>query len=278
MDVIERTLETLASRVQSRGESYVQNGVRFCSKCHTPKEAFIKGLNRIMPVPCSCQMEAQAALDVEQERMRCKLETARLRAEGLSYEEAVGWRFDTAEETPLIRKAKQYVENWNDAYRENLGLIFSGDVGTGKTFAAACIVNALIDRGISVMMTSIPLLLVRLSDEKDKASVLNDLDQRSLLVLDDFGVERKTEYSLEQTFAIIDRRYRIGKPMIVTTNLSPNDLKQTDRMEYKRIYSRLLSMCTAVIAEGEDRRIVLRKEKRRSLAKIFEKQEETKNG
>ena len=59
-----------------------------------------------------------------------------------------------------------------------------------------------------------------------------------LLILDDFGMERGTEYGLEQVFNVIDSRYRSGKPLIVTTNLTPVSYTHLD--VYKRqLYMRL---------------------------------------
>ena len=64
-----------------------------------------------------------------------------------------------------------------------------------------------------------------------------------LLILDDFGMERGTEYGLEQVFNVIDSRYRSGKPLIVTTNLTLDDLHNPEDTAHSRIYDRLLSMC-----------------------------------
>ena len=46
-----------------------------------------------------------------------------------------------------------------------------------------------------------------------------------LLILDDFGMERGTEYGLEQVYSVIDSRYRSGKPLIATTNLTLEELQ-----------------------------------------------------
>ena len=67
-----------------------------------------------------------------------------------------------------------------------------------------------------------------------------------LLILDDFGMERGTEYGLEQVFNVIDSRYRSGKPLIVTTNLTLDDLRNPEDTAHSRIYDRLLSMCVPV--------------------------------
>ena len=65
-----------------------------------------------------------------------------------------------------------------------------------------------------------------------------------LLVIDDFGMERGTEYVLEQIYNIIDSRYRSRKPLIVTTNLTLTELKNPQDTAHARIYDRLLELCT----------------------------------
>ncbi len=67
----------------------------------------------------------------------------RLRFMGIQDRHFREWRFSDAEDTEVIQKARQYVANWNRARSENIGLLFWGGVGTGKTLAAACIANAL---------------------------------------------------------------------------------------------------------------------------------------
>lgn len=56
-------------------------------------------------------------------------------------------------------KAHAYVENWKEAYKSNIGLLLFGDVGTGKSFFAGCITNALLDQNVPVLMTNFPTIL-----------------------------------------------------------------------------------------------------------------------
>ena len=162
---------------------------------------------------------------------------------------------------PVLEKAKAYVSNWEKMKEKNCGLIFLGDVGTGKTFAAACIANALTDEGVTVRMTSFnnALKAVFASDDKDK--VFDELCSYDLLILDDFGAERDTSYAVEQLYNLIDKRYISGKPLIITTNLSYKELKNPENMNYKRIYDRILEMCVAIVFRGENMRKAVAKEK-----------------
>lgn len=67
-----------------------------------------------------------------------------------------------------------------------------------------------------------------------------------LLIIDDFGMERGTEYGLEQVYNVIDSRYRSGKPLIVTTNHTPDMLENPQDTAHARIYDRLIEMCSPV--------------------------------
>ena len=69
------------------------------------------------------------------------------------------------------------------------------------------------------------------------------LDDYSLLVIDDLGVERNTEYAMEQMFTVIDSRYRSKKPLIVTTNLKLEEIKNPPDLAHARIYDRILERC-----------------------------------
>lgn len=87
-----------------------------------------------------------------------------------------------------------YVNGWDKAYASNTGLLLFGDVGTGKSFFAGCIANALLDKEISVMMTNFPTLLSRLTGmpPEERVGYIDSIGRYDLLILDDLGVERNT--------------------------------------------------------------------------------------
>ena len=108
-------------------------------------------------------------------------------------------------QNPLMDKARAYVENWKEAYKNNTGLLLFGDVGTGKSFFAGCIANALLDRDVPVLMTNFPTILNRLTGmfSEDRADFIASFDEYDLLIIDDLGVERSTEYAMEQMFFVL---------------------------------------------------------------------------
>lgn len=161
------------------------------------------------------------------------------------------WTFDKDNgKNSIMWMARDYVNKWSDALSGNRGLVLWGDVGTGKTFFAACIANALVEQNVSVKMTNFSTILNDLFTESDKNKYLNRLNYHSLLIIDDLGIERGTEYALEQVYNVIDTSYKSGKPLIVTTNLTLDELKFPTAIPHKRIYDRVLGMCVPVMFNG----------------------------
>ena len=157
-------------------------------------------------------------------------------------------------ENPVMAKAHAYVDHWPQAFKRNIGLLLFGDVGTGKSFLAGCIANALLDRDIPVLMTNFPTILARLCGTfgEGRTAFLDSLGDYDLLIIDDLGAERNTEYALEQMFSIIDSRYRCNKPLIVTTNLKLDELKYPPDLAHARIYDRILERCAPILFVGKN--------------------------
>ena len=89
-------------------------------------------------------------LEQEYRSLQRLMEIAELRQKGIQDTHLLDWNFQVAENTPYVQMGKRYVNNWQQVKAENLGLLFWGDVGTGKSFLAACIANGLLDQGVSV--------------------------------------------------------------------------------------------------------------------------------
>lgn len=244
--------------VPGENEYIGENGLLFCSVCRTPKQCRVNMLGQPAVVPCICQCEKER---LEKEKKRQEAEELqrriqRLKANGIQEKHLLDWRFDVAENTGDILRARKYVDNWQKVKAENLGLLLWGSVGTGKSFIAACIANALLEQGVPVLMTNFSKILNQMggmySDERYQ--YIASFSHYSLLIIDDLGIERSTEYALEQVYAVIDERYKAGLPVIITTNLTMEELRQPEDVAHARIYSRVLEMCTPVQITGEDRR------------------------
>ena len=131
---------------------------------------------------------------------------------------------------PQTETARFYVESWETMQAENIGYLFWGGVGTGKSYLAACIANALMEKEVAVRMTNFATILGDLAASfEGRNEYISRLCSYPLLILDDFGMERGTEYGLEQVYSVIDSRYRSGKPLIATTNLTLEELQHAER-------------------------------------------------
>ena len=224
------------------------SGLVYCKKCHTPRQTSVElGGTLFHPYCiCQCQSEARELELAKEKQLQEQQRIARLKANGL--QDASLRQFTFANDTginPEIQKAHSYVEHWPEMKATATGLLRWGDVGTGKSFFAGCIANALLDRGVPVLMTNFSRILNALtgmfSDDRNK--YIDSLNHYSLLIIDDLGMERDTEYALEQVFNVIDARLRSNLPLIVTTNLTLEELKHPADLAHERIYSRVLERC-----------------------------------
>ena len=104
---------------------------------------------------------------------------------------------------------------------------------------------------------------------EDKIEYIRLLDRYELLIIDDLGVERSSEYALENIFSVIDWRYRSGRPLIITTNLPLAQLKQETKIEKKRIYDRILERCIPVKIDGVSRREAMANDNMQTMKNIL---------
>lgn len=232
---------------------YEKDGLLYCGHCNTPKQCRIPigGNVRLVGCQCACaarEYEAEKKARADREK-RLRIET--LRADGIRDKSLTACRFDTATMSEEIVKCKRYADAWDDMRRENSGLLLWGNTGNGKTFAAACIANELIDRGIPAMITSFPRIL---NAGYDKQEIIEQVRYYPLLVIDDLGAERSSEYAMETVYTVIDERYKSKKPLIVTTNLTLDELCKPKNMDYQRIYDRVIEMCTPLVFKGDNLR------------------------
>ena len=236
-----------------------EDGLIHCGVCHERRQTVVKRFRHpgyfIPRCPCSCQIEEERQRK-EQQAQRERMERIkRRRAHGLRDKSLHAYTFNHDNgSNPVMEKARAYVRNWKEAFRNNTGLLLFGDVGTGKSFFAGCIANALLDQDVPVLMTSFPTILNQLTGvyPEERVEFINSLNDYDLLIIDDLGVERSTEFAMEQMFEVIDRRYRCGKPMIITTNLTLEQLRNPPDLAHARIYERILERCAPILFSGEN--------------------------
>lgn len=242
------------------GDYIDSEGLLCCGKCHTRKQTIIVLANGKQLKPrCVCKCEQERMHEEEEKRKANELEEKVKELRKMGFPDAEMSRFtfenDDRSNEYISDVAKRYADNFTTMYSKHKGLLLFGTVGTGKTYIAACIANALIDRGYTCLVTNFARLTNTINGMYDgKQEYIDGLDRFSLLVIDDLASERDTEYMNEIVTNIIDARYRSGKPMIVTTNLTSEELKNPRDVRKQRIYSRLMEMCIPLEVKGTDRR------------------------
>ena len=139
-----------------------------------------------------------------------------------------------------------------DSFCQRIKLLFREPLGTGKTYVAACISNALLERNVTVKMTNFNTIVDTMFRVENKTEYMNELSHCSLLIIDKLGLERSSEYALGIIFYVIDHRYRSGKPLITTTNLPLKEIKGESNINKRRIYDLILERCTPILVDGEN--------------------------
>jgi DNA replication protein DnaC len=125
----------------------------------------------------------------------------------------------------LVRHVRRFMAEIEPNLDAGRGLWFHGTVGTGKTTLALLVARAARDAGRTVAIYSVPLLFAELRDtfgednEDSHLALFRRLSEVDLLVLDDLGAERQTEWVLEQLFSLINERWQDQRPIIVTSNV-----------------------------------------------------------
>lgn len=248
-------LITQNADTDQREDEYMgRGGLLYCKACHEPRQKVLDipwmGVHdRLVRCACSChgaQIKAQQRLAENEKRRRDCFRGTNMA--GCTFEA------DDGKRPELSSMAQRYADMFAEYRSTGKGLLFYGPVGTGKTYLAAAIANRVIDKGYTARMTNFSEIANQLFDAYDKQGYIDALCAHDLLILDDLGAERKSEYMQEQVFNVIDARYRSGGPVIVTSNLTQQELTQSADTGYKRIYDRVLERCLPVLVNGESRR------------------------
>ena len=274
-DVVSKLMNT----TEEPGDYTGDDGLLYCGKCHTPKQTRLS-FNPLtgdkeptcVRAACPCPQEADEEAERRAVRERFRNDMARRREDGLSCPDGLRYTFaqDDRQQPKVSDACQRYVECWEEMKANNIGVLFYGSVGTGKSFLASCIGNGLLDRRVPVAATNFPRLLNLLQGTYEKQALLDRLSIYKLLIVDDLGVERDSAYAEEQIFNIIDARSSSELPVIVTTNLTLEELERPTSMQYARIYDRVLEMCPIRLKlAGESRRRVNASEREQLARKIL---------
>lgn len=250
-----------------QGEHLEQDGLIHCDQCGGSRQVTLVLGDRTQTVRCLCKCQ-QNQMEAQRQRLQQQEELdrfARIRSIAMRDPALRKCTFEASRHnSSVIRIAENYVAQWPQMLSSGSGLLLWGNVGTGKTYIAACIANALLDKGIPVLMTNFSRMLGSLPGpvSGEQTQQIDQWIQYPLLIIDDLGIERDTAYTMELVYHIIDSRYRSGKPMVITTNLTMNELENPDSREKMRIYDRILECCTPVRVDASHIRAAKRAESR----------------
>ncbi len=174
----------------------------------------------------------------------------------------IPFRFKSASYSSDVPKGiKDVIESWPSGRK---GLYIFGPVGTGKTHIAYAIAKEIDSRGGAVMVYSAAELLLLIREgfrddheeetdrDIDPSKLYKILNFKGILVIDDIGGEKMTEWVAETFDLIINKRYQNAIPTIFTSNFSLGELQ---RRVGDRIPSRIVEMCEIIESGERDRRL-----------------------
>lgn len=246
------------------------------------KEYEILGKKRVVKVLCDCEVKK-----LEEEKNKEDAKEKQIRLENLlknslmdkKFRESTfeNWNFEKGTKK-MFDLGKRYTDNFKECRQEGLGLLIYGQPGNGKTYLSSCIANELLKQFVPVICVSINGLLSRIQEtynrwgKEAEADVIKGLCNADLLIIDDLGTEKKTDWSESMIYNIIDSRYRSNLPLIVTTNLNINPMEVNGvltELYGKRTEDRILEMCTPINNTSKSIRIEEAKKKTDLLKKIL---------
>lgn len=260
-------VQAIANRIiraqQIHEGDWFEGEILYCGQCKEARREYIdvKDGRLFVTRMCKCERDAyenEQKRRVEDERnMRLERNKENSGIERM-YQDASLKTFDVVPENQgAYNLAKNYVAQFPEMLERNQGLLFWGDVGTGKTYTASVIGNELLAEGRTVYALSLAKMFQKVGgfNNEEEDELMDRIRTVDLLILDDLGTERSTDFAMEKVYAVIDARYRANKPVIYTTNLTLGQMKDTPDLRQKRVFDRIFQTCFPLQFSGQSRRV-----------------------
>ncbi len=243
-----------------------QDTINKCPYCGKPykriEESVLGHTHRYLVTQCDCEEKARNKELAKKEGLKLIKKIRRLKDCGVGkrFKDKTFKNYDRSNSPKAYQACLDYARNYFGYEKKGTGLFLTGKVGTGKTHLAVAIVDyiARIHKrgfwGQIIFTTSVNLLSsIRLGYETGKAqSICEYCEACQLLIIDDLGSEKMTDWVGEVFYRIIDNRYANLKPTIITSNYTLAELKKKTG---ERLASRIYEMCKGVKFEGKDWRL-----------------------
>lgn len=239
--VVARAAREAGRRTSGRPSHVGPDGLRVCDACGEPLECRKSYRGRTLTLPCACACDRVFVDEFADDLRRRARDAARARC----FTSRAAWGHTFEADDGGSGEAMETCRRWAERQvgeGNGFGLVLHGAPDAGKTYAADCIANHLLDNGVAVVSRSTPWVLGRPYDETQ--AVIQTLSSAPVAVIDDLGAERATAYGQEVVYSIVDNRYRDGLPTIVTTNLGPDEMGGD--VKAGRVWNRLLERCLPV--------------------------------
>lgn len=212
-----------------------------------------------LTLPCDCAFQPQIAADRKKRKMR-KLNY--YFNQSLVNDDIKRASFESSDEIKEPQIKMSYAAGWDYADLFNLeqpkNMMLIGSTGTGKSFLAYSIARKVKEQGFTVLFIDVVELLAKFRDtynknnDRTESEIMQLIAEVDLLVLDDVGANKPTDWANERIYDITNKRQ--GKHTVYTTNLSLKELQEEQDIILKRSYSRMVNKTKIVQMYGKDRR------------------------
>lgn len=224
-----------------------------CRQVVPPMEIVVLGRKRTVQPRCRCEVEWFEEEMRRSHEAQIKAEIERLFSVSELGDRFANCTFENFQIRHGAETAFQVCKEFAERFEADKpdGVLIWGQPGNGKSHLAAAVTNYLLAKGHTVVFVTMPELLERIrntfnrNDQDNEADLMRALLLCDLLVLDDIGAEKVTDWTQDVLFRIVDKRYRRNKPLLLTSNYTPEELR--GRLDDKgRLYDRIVEFAVPV--------------------------------